>query len=153
MQKAGLSSKYSILSFLNQDEVTWPFPTVCNMCCRGPRSSWQGQVQTLEPQKPREQTSGPACSWTLRTMRTWGQHLVLQLLEPENQKNEKMEVDSPNLPICGRCLCNDRTGLWGWHGLLNHNAGVVVWHPCVCQLVGSRSCHCCSNCVMHGDIL
>lgn len=77
----------------------------------------------------------------------------MQLLEPEKWRNEKTEMDSPNLSICGRCLCNDRTGLWRWHGLLNHNAGVVVWHPCICQLVRSRSCHCSSNCVMHGDIL
>lgn len=77
----------------------------------------------------------------------------MQLLEPEKWRKAKIELDLPNLSICGRCLCNDRTGLRRWHGLLYHNTGVVVWHPCIGQLVRSRSCHCSSNCVMHGDIL
>lgn len=140
-EKAGLSCKYSTLSLLNQsdrsgvDGVCWPFP--------------HRQKCTLQ-------------SFLLHTNRIKYKLLrnhkdniwsCMQLLEPEKWRKAKIEVDLPNLSICGRCLCNDRTGLWRWHGLLNHNAGVVVWHPCIGQLVRSRSCHCSSNCVMHGDIL
>lgn len=155
-EKAGLPCKYSALPLLNQsarsgvDVVSWPFP--CNAWCSGPCRMLAGSSVSSITSRTMRTTSGPACSWTLRTTRTTSGPTWFWL-EPENWRNEKMEMDLPNLSICGRCLRNDRTGLWRRHGLLNHNAGVVVWHPCICQLVRSRSCHCSSNCVMHGDIL
>lgn len=63
------------------------------------------------------------------------------------------EVSLPDLAVGRRCLCDDRAGL-GWrHGLLNHNAGVMVGHPGAAKLVSSGPCHGPTNCVMHRDIL
>lgn len=63
------------------------------------------------------------------------------------------EVSLPNLAVGGRCLSDDRAGL-GWrHGLLNHNAGVMVGHSGAAKLVSSGPRHGPTNCVMHRDIL
>lgn len=73
---------------------------------------------------------------------------------PELQSGPRnKEVSLPDLAVGGRCLCDDRAGL-GWrHGLLNHNTGVMVGHPCAAKLVSSRPCHGPTNCIMHRDIL
>lgn len=82
---------------------------------------------------------------TRRTSRTF------PALQPGPRDNK--EVSLPNLAVGGRCLCDDRAGL-GWrHGLLNHNTGVMVGHPCAAKLVSSRPRHGPTNCIMHRDIL
>lgn len=63
------------------------------------------------------------------------------------------EVSLPDLAVGGRGLCDDGAGLGRRHGLLNHNAGVVVGHPGAAQLVSSGPRHGPTNCIMHRNIL
>lgn len=77
------------------------------------------------------------------------EHSLSSSQDPETTE----EVSLPDLAVGGRCLCDDRAGL-GWrHGLLNHNAGVMVGHPGAAKLVSSGPRHGPTNCVMHRDIL
>lgn len=71
-KKAGLSSNYSILSFLNQaaiSGVTWPFPSL-QQVLQGSLLILAGLSANSVTSKTTRTTSGPACSWPLRTMRT-----------------------------------------------------------------------------------
>lgn len=77
------------------------------------------------------------------------QHSLSSSQDPETTE----EVSLPNLAVGGRCLCDDRAGLRRRHGLLNHNAGVVVGHPGVAKLVSPRPRHGPTNCAVHRDIL
>lgn len=87
-------------------------------------------------------------TWGLETRR---KSRTFPELQPGPRDSE--EVSLPDLAVGGRCLCDDRAGL-GWrHGLLNHNAGVMVGHPGAAKLVSSRPHHGPTNGVMHRDIL
>lgn len=58
-------------------------------------------------------------------------------------------ISLPNLAVGRWCLCDDRAGLGRRHGLLNHNAGVVVGHPSAAKLVSSGPCYGPADCIMH----
>lgn len=93
----------------------------------------------------------PLLSHPFRALETRRKSRTFPELQPGPRDNQ--EVSLPDLAVGGRCLCDDRAGL-GWrHGLLNHNTGVMVGHPCAAKLVSSRPRQGPTNCVMHRDIL